>query len=172
MSVYYFHVAMKRVTVKSPAVVRDILQQYDTRPLLDVVGSELETGRLVLDAEEYLPDNYWPSAVRADDLPAEVDDEDDDDAHFDWLDEARELHEAKGEEGLNELLLKLAPYLTAPLILQAAFFASDGDFGEAKEWTVHPGATSVKCREIVGFDNDAESITDLAATTVFANGVH
>jgi hypothetical protein len=146
MSIYHVHVAMNPVTVKTPTTVRGILQQYDTEPLFKVVvGTDRGTAKLILEVEECPSENYWPSAVRADDLPAEADDVDDDDAFDDWLYEARELHEAKGDRGLNELLLKLAPYLTGPLILQAAHFASDGDFGVAKEWSVHPGATSVEC---------------------------
>jgi hypothetical protein len=156
---------MNRVIVKAPAVVSDILQQYDTRPEFDVVvDGNLGIGRLVLYDEEYAFNNEWPSAVHADELPADADD----DEGWDLVDE---LHEANGAQVLNELLLKLAPYLAGTLTLQAATFASDGEFGEAKEWTVRPNATAVDCRKIVGFANDADARADLAATTVFVNGV-
>jgi hypothetical protein len=97
MSVYYFHVAMNRVMVKTPAAVRDILRRYDTRPPLDVASSDLEAGTLVLEAEEYLPDNEWPSAVRRDELPGEFDG--DDEQVDGWLEAASDLHDAKGERG-------------------------------------------------------------------------
>ena len=147
----YCHVALNRVTVKRPAAVRDLLEQYETRPLLEVMGGDADTGLLVLAADDDDGNNRWPSAVRVEDLPAE-----DDDASAGDCDEAvEELHEADGERGLTELLLALAPFLTSPLTLQAADYSADGCFAAAKEWTVRPGATAVECREVVGFENGA-----------------
>jgi hypothetical protein len=158
MSVFFSHVAMNRVTVKKPAAVRDILEEYDTRPALDVVGGDLETGQLVLETEVCPSDNDWPSAVREDELPPFVDGNDEE--FDDWYEAASELHHAKGEQCLSELLLKLAPYLIDPLTLQAANFSSAGEFLTAKEWLVQPGATAVECREIEGFDNEAVPAVD------------
>lgn len=69
--------------------------------------------------------------------------------------EAEEMpHEARGQQGLADLLLALAPHLKSPLVLQAASFSSAGGFGEATEWTVRPGTTEVEVKEIVGMDEE------------------
>jgi len=112
-----------------------------------VPANEVGTGVLAfLEDENMLVE--WPSAVQADQLPAGADDEEQSD----------ELHKELGQQGLTDLLLALAPYLKTPLIIQAASFASNGEFYDAKEWTVRPGATEVEVKEIVGMDDEAQVI--------------
>ena len=154
---YYIHVGMNRPTVNTPEAVQGILEQYDVRPELQVVpANEADRGVLAfLDDENMLVD--WPSAVPADPLPSEADYESDEER---WEAED-ELHKERGQQGLTDLLLALAPYLKTPLIIQAASFASNGEFYDAKEWTVQPGATEVEVKEIVGMD-DEHSIVEMS----------
>ena len=148
---YYIHVGMNRPTVNTPEAVQGILQHYDVRPALQVVtGNEAGTGVLAfLEDENMLVEG--PSAVQASQLPAGADDEEQSD----------ELHKELGQQGHADLLLALAPYLKTPLIIQAASFASNGEFYDAKEWTVRPGATEVEVKEIVGMD-DEHSIVEMS----------
>jgi len=147
---YYIHVGMNRPTVNMPEAVQGILEQYDVRPALQVVPAN-EAGTGVLDFREYVDMLVkWPSAVQADQLPAGADDEEQSDA----------LHKERGQQGLNDLLLALAPYLKTPLIIQAATFSSGGEFDAAEEWTVRPGATEVEVKEIAGMD-DEHSIVEM-----------
>jgi hypothetical protein len=161
----FVHVAMNRVRVKAPEEVHGILRQFDIRPTIDLVEvSDGETGTLVLQWESIF-DNPWPSAVRMAELPPDDACPDDDDAAEAAFDAYFELHDAKGDQGVIELLLKLAPFLAGPLTLQAAEFSSDGWFGGAQEWTIRPDATAVECHEINGFDNGAD-LSAPTATTV------
>jgi hypothetical protein len=151
--IWHVHVAMTRTEVTDPAAVRDLLRRYDTCPYLDVIAAPGDLGTLVLDTDEDGLDE-WPSAVPVADLPPDDDDDDDDENTGAWFEALWKLHEDKGEQGLNDLLLDLAPYLAGPLTLQAANFSSTGEFGAAQEWTIRPGATAVGCRKIVGFDDE------------------
>jgi hypothetical protein len=147
---WFVNVAMNRPAVSTPEAVHRTLQRYDVRPGLRVVaGSEAGTGVLAL-AEHEDKLEVWPSAVRADELPAGDDDEE--------LWEAQDrLHEERGGQGLAELLGALALHLAAPLVLQAATFSSAGEFGRAKEWAARPGAAGVEVKEVVGLE-EADAI--------------
>src|SRR5262245_59020039 len=157
MPAFFIRVGMNRPTVNTPEAVQGILEQYDVRPELQVVpANEAGTGVLAfLEDENMLVD--WPSAVRGADLPADADygsDEERWEAEDEW-------HKERGQQGHADLLLALAPYLKTPLIIQAASFASNGEFYDAKEWTVQPGATEVEVKEIVGMD-DEHSIVEMS----------
>ena len=143
-------VGMNRPTVKSPEAVRGILERYDVRPELQVVaGSGAGTGALAfVKYEDMLV--RWPSAVPADEMPAWDDNEPDD---VQWEAEY-EVHDERGEQGLTDLLLALAPYLTSALVLQAAFWESDGSYFTAREWTVKPGGTEVEVKDIGAMEDE------------------
>jgi len=107
-----------------------------------------KVGTSVLALEEYDDEAWGPSAVRADELPSGADE--------DELDEAEEkLHEERGQKGLNDLLLALAPYLNSPLVITEANFSSVGEFFLAMEWTIRPGATEVEIKKIAGMNEDS-----------------
>jgi hypothetical protein len=164
MSVYVVRVGMNRPTVHAPESVQGILEQYDVRPELQVVtGDKAGTG--VLAFKENKPDWVdWPSAVRGDELPYLEDEavyKDEDDEQRAWNEAYELLHEERGQEGLTNLLLELAPYLGSPLVIQAATWGSYGDFSKAREWTVQPGAKEIEVKEIVGMD-DEHSIVEMS----------
>jgi hypothetical protein len=141
---------MNRPTVNTPEAVQEILEQYDLQLELQVVtGSEAGTGVLAFEEDAYAG---WPSAVRVDELP-DVSGEDKDERDDEWYEACHKLHVERGQQGLTDMLLALAPHLSSPLVVQVATFDPAGSFGAAKEWTVRPGATEVEVKEIVGMDD-------------------
>jgi hypothetical protein len=148
MPKFGMRVGMNRPTVNNPEVVRDILEQYVVRPELRVVtGSEAGTGVLAF-AQDFAD---LPSAFRYADWPPGPGIDEDEEA---WFEAYEKLHEELGEQGLTDLLLALAPHLTTPLVLQVAFWESDGTYFAATDWAVRPGATEVEVEDIRAMDDE------------------
>jgi hypothetical protein len=115
MSVSSIRVGMNRPTVNTPEAVQGILRRYDLQPELQVVtGSETGTDVLAFQEQEHSWVE-WPSAVRVAELPVGSDvDEDEGSEAYD------KRHEERGQQGLTDMLLALAPYLHSPLVIQVA----------------------------------------------------
>jgi hypothetical protein len=136
----YTYVAINDPKINAPAAVSNALEPFDLCRLRLEIAETGDGAKLKMEDDFDPEDADWPSVVRTAELP------DQDDA-FASDDESR-LHDERGQQGLMDLLLALAPYLAEPLILQAASFDSTGEFYSTAEWTVQPGTTSVEFKEI------------------------
>src|SRR4051812_48527994 len=90
--------------VSDAAAVRQIIEQFNSWLLLQVVTAHDGTGILRLNEHEEAW-GAWPSAVRNDELPA-VDPLDKDGVEWDQVME--DTHRQRGQDGLNELFLAIA----------------------------------------------------------------
>lgn len=146
-------VGINRPTINMPEAVQGILGQYDVRPYFQVVTEKEVAMNVLTFWESELLCAEWPSAVHVYEFPTEIyDPEESEEEYEKQLEVVDNLHEERGQQGLTDLLLALAPYLNTSLTIQAVILDSDGTFVTAKEWTVRPGATEIQVKEINGED--------------------
>jgi hypothetical protein len=131
--------------VRDPEEVRTILASFKVRGVEIQLNNEsaqwpeLEDWSLELTFKDEHPNAMGgPKALPADQWPKEDDGQEDQ-----WgQTELDRRFEQKGDDGFEELLLKLAPHLAAPLLILSV--TRHGPDCDAHAWRVEPGCKEVE----------------------------